>query len=1016
MATVLRTVPVRRRSAVVLWSTVLILLGASALSGGLGFHPPLSPGSAPDTSHPALSQQLRDHPVPFLPVHVRPIGVSVPATVNPLDGYSSEPAPMGIGDFGVGEGGKPYTYNTTEFLGNFSWQSLSIDNNGNTYFSDQLNVVLQFVQAGVTYAYWIQDVAFMDSSSRELTFENNIWNFTTNNYCLDNSALSGNGTVYAISGCEGYYAVGASGLGSDEIMPVSGDFSLLVRSYLSGSGLPEVAFEYWDGVTSYDVTYDNVVWPWATAVSVDNGFVVDGNNTAPSGNFYDAELSIGGPGGGSSTVADPTTDIGSRLLYWNGNNLEAPRSVWNFGADTAETISNVQSFFSHDPDGTPHTTQLNGTTRNATPARAYDQGRVGTLSISVPSISSGTVSVNGTPWSFRNDQVSLTLVPGVYPVWVNSSSLHNDLGACAVLAEQTTTASVPGECPPAVSTPTATPGGIDLGQSVVFRTTVLGQGSGGDSLNWSSLASALNCTGSTSDSISCRPTATGTYPISVTITDSDLRSTTSGTLEFSVDSDPTVGTPSATPSTVETGLRVSFLASASGGSGVYSYSWTNLPSPCTGTASASPICHPASIGVYSVSVSVTDSHSYQVTSGMLDFTVTAGPSVSTPVSTPAGPIDVGEGTNFSTTASGGTPPYTYSWQNLPDGCPSRDLPTVSCLPNGSGTYYVAVSITDSVGGTVTSGSVTFAVDSAVSIGSVSASPSTIDLGKNTTLTAVGTSGGSGIYTYSWSGLPSGCTSTNSSAITCAPSVAGAASPKVGVHDTLGGRAAAGTSLLVVPDPSIASVVASRPSVDLGQNVNYSAHGVAGGVGALRYAWTNLPTGCASTNSPMLTCTPTGNGTFDIAVTVTDSEQVSSSLSLQYTVYPLPVVATPTLSSGSPAVGQTFHLTSSTEGGSGDNGYTWTGLPPGCASANSSSLVCTPTTSGTYNVAVTVRDANGGSTTSNVLSFVVAPRPAATPSSWPLYLAIAGGVGVVALAAALIAISRRRKRAPPAGPP
>src|SRR5208282_4270085 len=127
---------------------------------------------------------------------------------------------------------------------------------GDTSFSDQLNVVLEFAQGGSTYAYWIQDVAFMDSATGDLGFENNIWNFSSGSYCLSNSALSGNGTVYPISGCEGYYAVGASSQpGANEVMPSPGDFSLLVRSYFSGGGLPEVAFEYWDGVTSYEVTY-----------------------------------------------------------------------------------------------------------------------------------------------------------------------------------------------------------------------------------------------------------------------------------------------------------------------------------------------------------------------------------------------------------------------------------------------------------------------------------------------------------------------------------------------------------------------------------------------------------------------------------------------------------------------------------------------------------------------------------------------------------------------------------------
>ncbi len=149
---------------------------------------------------------------------------------------------MGIGDFGVGLGGKPYTYNTTEFLANFSWKSLNIVDLGNAEFTDQLNVVLVFTQGATTYSYWIQDVAFMNSSTGDLQFEDNIWNFTTGASCLNGTGVQGNGTVYTYSGCEGYYAVGAFGQpGWDQAMHTPGDFSLLVRSYISGSGVPFVA-------------------------------------------------------------------------------------------------------------------------------------------------------------------------------------------------------------------------------------------------------------------------------------------------------------------------------------------------------------------------------------------------------------------------------------------------------------------------------------------------------------------------------------------------------------------------------------------------------------------------------------------------------------------------------------------------------------------------------------------------------------------------------------------------------
>jgi len=201
------------RTTVPLAALVVVVITLVASFGTL--LGPSSPISAPGTNERG-AQGTVPPPTPreLPPVHLRVLDNPVPLKVNPTGIYSSEPAPMGIGDFGVGANGDPYSYNTTEFLGNFSWQSLSFDGSAGTSFTDQLNVVLQFVQNGVTYAYWIQDVAFMDSASNDLEFENNIWNMTTSQSCLANSALQGNGTVYSIGGtsdpCEGYYAVGAT--------------------------------------------------------------------------------------------------------------------------------------------------------------------------------------------------------------------------------------------------------------------------------------------------------------------------------------------------------------------------------------------------------------------------------------------------------------------------------------------------------------------------------------------------------------------------------------------------------------------------------------------------------------------------------------------------------------------------------------------------------------------------------------------------------------------------------------
>jgi large repetitive protein len=581
----------------------------------------------------------------------------------------------------------------------------------------------------------------------------------------------------------------------------------------------------------------------------------------------------------------------------------------------------------------------------------------------------------------------------------------------------TTDVSVPGGCGPSVSTPTGTPAAVDVGQSVVFQATLTGVGSGGDTFDWGSLAAGLNCTSSTTDSIPCRPTAPGTYSVAVTVTDSDGHSSTSGTLHFPVDSDPVAGAPHGSPATAETGVAVTFTASPSGGSGNFTFIWAHLPSPCTATSSASPICHPATAGVYPVSVNVTDSNGYEVRSSVLDYTVTAGPTVGAPVAKPTGPIEVGESVNFSVTANGGEGPYTYTWQALPTGCSSVNAPSLACRPTAAGNSSITVSVTDSVGGQVTSAPLAFSVRAALEIGSVSASSPEIDLGGTVTFSALNVSGGYGLYSYSWSSLPPGCAPADSASVACAPSGTGTFSPNVTVRDAAGGNVTASTHLAVVADPSVGGIDVSRSSSDVDQPVSFSAHGVSGGVGGYSYAWTGLPTGCASANATTLPCTPAVAGNVSVTVTVTDADHFSGVFTIGYSVYPLPNVATPTVSPPSAAVGETFHLTSNATPGSGNLTYVWGGLPPGCPSVNRSTLGCTPTANGTFLVVVTVRDSNGGSATSSALSLAVAPRPVSPPSSSPPtgeYILI-GGLVVLGAVAVLLAGARWRKsRRPPSG--
>ncbi|NON63349.1 thermopsin family protease, partial [Acidianus sp. DSM 29099] len=54
----------------------------------------------------------------------------------------------------------------------------------------------------------------------------------------------------------------------------------------------------------------------------------------------DAELVLGGPGGGSEAYI-LYSQVYMQLQYWNGNNFQEIRNAYNFGSDTAETSTGI---------------------------------------------------------------------------------------------------------------------------------------------------------------------------------------------------------------------------------------------------------------------------------------------------------------------------------------------------------------------------------------------------------------------------------------------------------------------------------------------------------------------------------------------------------------------------------------------------------------------------------------------------------------------------------------------------
>jgi hypothetical protein len=300
--------------------------------------------------------------------------------------------------------------------------------------------------------------------------------------------------------------------------------------------------------------------------------------------------------------------------------------------------------------------------------------------------------------------------------------------------------------------------------------------------------------------------------------------------------------------------------------------------------------------------------------------------------------------------------------------------------------------------------------------SASTAPATIDLGQSTNFTAAATGGSGPSYTYVWTGLPTGCTTSSVPQLPCTPTGTGTFTVNVAVTDPQGGTVNAHTSLTVHALPTLAAPTANKASADVGQTVTFTSATPVGGTPAFTYKWSGLPAGCGSATASSVTCTFTTSGTLSLTVTANDSVgESATSPALSYAISPTLVVGPPTATPRTANTGTSFTLGVTVTGGSGGDQYAWLGLPTGCLTANAAAITCVPTATGTFNVSVTVTDSNGASVTSAKVAVTVTSPPStglfglSGSTGWILL----GLLLVVVVALVLVLVMRRRKKPSPA---
>jgi hypothetical protein len=370
----------------------------------------------------------------------------------------------------------------------------------------------------------------------------------------------------------------------------------------------------------------------------------------------------------------------------------------------------------------------------------------------------------------------------------------------------------------------------------------------------------------------------------------------------------------------------SATVAATGGTGSYTYSW----SPSGGTADTA---NGLSAGTYTATV--TDANGCTATQS---FTITEPTAIITSVSTQTN-VSCFSGTNGSATiaATGGTPGYTYSWS--PYGGTADTATGLS-----AGTY--TVTITDANSCTATQ-SVTITEPSIMTTSIATQTNVSCNGGSNGSATITAT-GGSGIYTYSWS--PSGGTGNTANGLTAGTYTAT-------ITDENGCTA---TQSVTITEPLVLSAsIGGQTEVSCNSGSDGSATvSVTGGTGPYTYSW--APFGGTAD-----TATGLAAGTY--TVTITDSNGCTTTQSFTITE-PTALVASASAQTDITCNGDANgSATVAATGGTGSYTYSWS--PSGGTADTATGLAA-----GTYTATVT--DQNGCSATQ---TFVI-NQPAAIIAS------------------------------------
>jgi PKD repeat protein len=372
--------------------------------------------------------------------------------------------------------------------------------------------------------------------------------------------------------------------------------------------------------------------------------------------------------------------------------------------------------------------------------------------------------------------------------------------------------------------------------------------------------------------------------------------------------------------------------------------------------------------------------------------------------------------HFSSTVSGGTAPYGYSWA-FGDGASSASSDPSHTF-NASGTFHVVLTVTDSLG-LVNRAYANVTVSALPLVADVSASPLSGDAPLAVQF-AASVSGGTPPYSYLWA-FGDGARSAAATPSHVYNST-GVFEAVLTVTDSARIVTHAYTNVTVSAGKPLAVTVTGSPAaglVDLKVSFTATATGGTGVYSSWLWSFGDGDTA----NTQNATHLYTSAGSFTARVEVWDGlGDTANSTAFGILVY-TPLISVLTVSNDSLLLGWSTTFSAQVTGGTRPYAFSWHDLPPGCTPADQANITCEPTATGGYTVSVLITDSSIPPQSSNASATIAVGSSCTSTcpiSSWDAtgFLLLVLLVVAAAVVISLIAVRRARRKStgePPAPP-